>query len=56
MTLFYDPLKKRPQMWIIAAFILVPIIIVVLLYVGSKGAVEKKKNEKIKEDTVDIFR
>ena len=53
MTLFYDSKTKKVKTWIIIAFIVVPIILVVLVWTFGKQQAEHKKLEQQKE--VDIF-
>jgi hypothetical protein len=47
MGMFYDPIKKRPQTWVIVSFIVVPILIIVIGYItGHQYAKEKNQIEK----------
>ncbi|MBF0483466.1 MAG: hypothetical protein HQL25_02055 [Candidatus Omnitrophica bacterium] len=54
MTLFYDPLKRKPKIWAVCAFAIVPVILILLLFLSTKGAVEKQKAEQVTEEK-DIF-
>ena len=55
MALFYDPKTKKPQVWIMGLFIVIPIVIIIVsLNVGKSIAKKKKENEK-KESAQEIF-
>ena len=53
MTLFYDSKTKKIKLWVIIAFIVVPIILIGLVWIFGKHQAEHKKSEQQKE--ADIF-
>lgn len=55
MSLFYDPKTKKPQVWVIGAFILVPILIMLIFYVLGQSAMKKQTAEPEKIEEPDIF-
>ena len=55
MTLFYDPKTKKVKVWVIVAFILIPIILFIVVCVVGQNAVQNKKNKPSKEET-DVFK
>ena len=55
MTIFYDPRKRKVRVWVVIVFIILPILLIIFGWLGSKGAVEKEKIRKEKEASIDIF-
>jgi hypothetical protein len=55
MSLFYDSKKRTTKMWVIIAFILIPILLIAFLFLSTRGIVEKHKSMKTKEESSDIF-
>jgi len=53
MALFYDPKNKKVKIWSLSAFILIPILAVVFVWMAGRKAAEKKKVENAQEK--DIF-
>jgi hypothetical protein len=56
MSIFYDPKTKKVQPWIYVVFVLIPVVLVALLFLGSKKAVEKNKKQKQIEKEMNIFK
>ncbi len=54
MSIFYDPLKRKPRVWVFAMFIVIPIVLIILSLFGTRTIVKKDKMKAKKED-VDIF-
>ena len=52
MTIFYDPQKRQPHIWVIAAFAIVPIVVVIIMWIHGQG---KAKNKPMETGGVDIF-
>ena len=55
MTIFYDPQTKKSKVWIIAAFILVPIFVLAGVWVYGQQAVQKKNAQQQTQEQ-DIFK
>ena len=53
MSLFYDPKTRKVKMWIIAAFVIVPILLVAIIWVFGQQKVGHKAQDQTKE--ADIF-
>lgn len=55
MSFFYDPITRKPKIWIYIAFGVVPFIMLVILFTGSKSKVDQYKTDKAAETEADIF-
>jgi len=55
MTLFYNPRTRKVQPWVLMAFILVPLVILVIGWVVTQGMVSEHKIQKANEAAEDIF-
>ncbi len=55
MGLFFDPIKKKPQTWVFAAFILVPILLIVFGLIYGKVVAQKHPTEEKEESAQEFF-
>lgn len=55
MSFFYDPISRKPKIWIYIAFVIVPLILVFLLFASSQSKVDEYKKKKAAETESDIF-
>jgi hypothetical protein len=57
MSIFYDPKTRKPQPWVIFAFILVPVILVALLFIigGPMAERTQKAEGSAPKNETDIF-
>lgn len=55
MTLFYNPRTRKPRIWIIIVFIIIPLLLLIIGWIGTRSAVKKHKEELQKEVEEDIF-
>ena len=55
MSLFYDPVKRRPQIWVVIGFIVIPILGIILFLFMGRRFVEQKQKQDIQGKPVDIF-
>ncbi|MBF0384575.1 MAG: hypothetical protein HQL27_01760 [Candidatus Omnitrophica bacterium] len=55
MSVFYDPKIRKPKPWIMVVIVLIPVIITFLMYSGAKTLAEKKKQDRERNATPDIF-
>ncbi|HNV24317.1 MAG TPA: hypothetical protein PLH56_05680 [Candidatus Omnitrophota bacterium] len=53
MSLFYDPLTKKPKPWVFVVFIIIPIALFILSIVFGRQYADKKVRSTLKE--IDIF-
>lgn len=56
MSLFYDPIGRKPKVWTFIAFVVVPCGLVFLLFASTGSLVEKHKEKKKLEAEKDIFK
>jgi hypothetical protein len=56
MSLFYDPVGRKPKVWTFIAFVVVPCGLVFLLLTSTKPLVEKHQEKKKLEAEKDIFK
>ena len=56
MTIFYDPEKRQPKVWVIPAFILITLVVVGGVLLWGQQQVEKRKSEVPAEMQHDIFK
>jgi len=55
MTLFYDSKTRKARVWVFASFIIIPFTVFILMWLGTKKAVEREKIRKSQEAEIDIF-
>ena len=57
MGMFYDPIKKKPQTWVFVAFVVVPIIIIIVGYIWGTNYAKSKpvSSDEVKESPSDFF-
>ena len=56
MTLFYDPLKKKPKIWPIIVFIIIPILLIFFGLTFGKSFSEKIGQSQESQAEEDIFK
>lgn len=55
MTLFYNPKTRKPHVWVMIAFVLVPVLLFLILMIATQGLVKKSKEKKQESTEIDIF-
>lgn len=55
MGTFYDSQKKQPKVWIMIAFLVVPVIVVIMFISVGKKAKENKGLKEKQDQAEDVF-
>lgn len=55
MSIFYNSHTRKPRIWVALTFIAVPIILIIVLLLGTKPFVQKSAPEQSVENETDIF-
>ena len=42
MTIFYDPQSRKPKVWIFVAFMLVPLVVIIIFLILGHQQAQKK--------------
>ncbi len=55
MTIFYDPKARKARTWVFVVLVIIPLMVIILGWIGTRRSVEKEKIRKEKEAEIDIF-
>ena len=55
MNIFYNPKTKKPHVWVLIVFALIPIIVIILSIIISNTIAKNNIENKTSEPEVDIF-
>ena len=53
MSIFYDPQARKPQIWVYAAFVVIPILVIAIIFISGKKKAEQKASQAAAQE--DIF-
>lgn len=55
MNMFYDSKTKKTKSWVYAAFVILPVVLIILSWIFGQQAAEYRKANQKEEVVVDIF-